>query len=155
MFPFLCVGLNVCKSWQFRVTTGKRANIVTVMGKRLFLSLLSVLVLGAVSLMAADVSGKWAAEVQGRNGQTRNMTFSFKQDGSTLTGSMVGPMGREFEISNGTVDGDNLSFYVKMEFQGNAMKIHYTGTVEGDSIKMKSQREGSERVQEFTAKKSQ
>jgi hypothetical protein len=105
--------------------------------------------------MAADVTGKWAAEVQGRNGQTRNVSFAFKQDASTLSGTMVGPMGREVEITNGKVDGDNLSFDVNMEFQGNAVTIHYTGTVEGNSIKMKSQREGSDRTQEFTAKKSQ
>jgi hypothetical protein len=125
------------------------------MRNRSFLTLVSVLVLGALTLMAADVSGKWAAEVQGRNGQTRNVSFAFKQDGSTLNGTMVGPMGREVEITNGKVDGDNLSFDVNMEFQGNAVTIHYTGTVAGDSIKMKSQREGSDRTQEFTAKKSQ
>ena len=125
------------------------------MRNRSFLTLLSVLVLGALTLMAADVTGKWAAEVQGRNGQTRNVNFAFKQDGSTLTGTMVGPMGREVEITNGKIDGDNLSFDVNMEFQGNAVTIHYTGAVEGDSIKMKSQREGSDRTQEFTAKKSQ
>jgi hypothetical protein len=125
------------------------------MRNRSFLTLVSVLVLSALALMAADVTGKWAAEVQGRNGQTRNVSFAFKQDGSTLTGTMVGPMGREVAITNGKVDGDNLSFDVNMEFQGNAVTIHYTGTVEGDSIKMKSQREGSDRTQEFTAKKSQ
>jgi hypothetical protein len=125
------------------------------MRNRSFLTLLSVLVLGALTLMAADVTGKWTAEVQGRNGQTRNVSFAFKQDASTLTGTMVGPMGREVELKNGKVDGDNLSFDVNMEFQGNAVTIHYTGTVEGDSIKMKSQREGSDRAQEFTAKKSQ
>ena len=88
------------------------------MRNRSFLTLVSVLVLGALTLMAADVTGKWAAEVQGRNGQTRNVSFAFKQDGSTLTGTMVGPMGREVAITNGKVDGDNLSFDVNMEFQG-------------------------------------
>jgi hypothetical protein len=125
------------------------------MRNRSFLTLVSVLVLGALTLMAADVTGKWAAEVQGRNGQTRNVSFAFKQDGSTLTGTMGGPMGGDAEITNGKVDGDNISFDVTREFQGNTVKIHYTGTVEGDSIKMKSQREGSDRTQEFTAKKSQ
>jgi hypothetical protein len=125
------------------------------MRNRSFFTLLSVLVLGAMTLMAADVTGKWSAEMQGRNGQTRNVNFNFKQDGSTLTGTLAGAMGGEAEIANGKVDGDNISFDVTREFQGNTVKIHYTGTVEGDSIKMKSQREGSDRAQEFTAKKSQ
>jgi hypothetical protein len=124
------------------------------MRKHSLVTLVAVLILAAMTLAAADVTGKWAGEVQGRNGQPRPISFTFKQDGATLTGNMVGPMGREVEIADGKVDGDNISFMVKMEFQGNEVKINYTGKVEGDSIKMKSQREGSDRVQEFTAKKS-
>ena len=114
----------------------------------------AVLILAAMTLAAADVSGKWAGEVQGRNGQPRPISFTFKQDGAALTGSMVGPMGREVEITDGKVDGDNISFLVKMEFQGNEVKITYTGKLDGDNLKMKSTREGSDRVQEFTAKKA-
>ncbi len=124
------------------------------MRKHSVLILGAVLLLAAFTLAAADVNGKWAGEVQGRNGQPRPITFSFKQDGAALTGTMVGMMGREVEISDGKVDGDNISFLVKMEIQGNEVKINYTGKVEGDSIKMKSQREGTDRVQEFVAKKS-
>jgi hypothetical protein len=124
------------------------------MRKHSFVMLVAVLILAAMTLAAADVSGKWAGEVQGRNGQTRPVSFTFKQDGAALTGSMVGPMGREVEITDGKVDGNNISFLVKMEIQGNEVKITYTGTLDGDNLKMKSQREGSDRVQEFTAKKA-
>ena len=124
------------------------------MRKHSLVVLAAILVLAATTLFAADVTGKWAGEVQGRNGQTRQISFNFKQDGATLTGNMVGPMGKEVEITDGKVDGDNIAFTVNMEFQGNAVKIKYTGTLEGDSLKMKSQREGSDRVQEFTAKKA-
>ena len=36
--------------------------------------------LGLLTLtaMAADVSGKWIAQMPGRNGQTRESTFTFK-----------------------------------------------------------------------------
>ena len=39
----------------------------------------------AASAFAADVSGKWTAEVKGRNGQSREITMNFKADGATLT----------------------------------------------------------------------
>lgn len=122
--------------------------------RRQFLFVLGALfVLVAATAMAADVTGKWTAEVQGRNG-TRTVTFDLKQDGSTLTGTMQGMGPQPVEISDGKVDGDNISFVIRREFNGNEMKINYTGKLEGGNLVMKSQREGSDRVMEFTAKKS-
>jgi hypothetical protein len=119
---------------------------------RTILVLCTLFVLAATTLAAADVTGKWTAEVQGRNGP-RTVTFTLKQDGSKLTGEMQGMGPEPAQISDGKVSGDNISFTVKREFNGNEMKINYTGKVEGDSLKMKSQREGGDRTQEFTAKK--
>lgn len=113
-----------------------------------------ILLLVAFSVaLAADVTGKWAGEVQGRNGP-RPVSFTLKADGDKLTGKMMGMGGRESDISDGKVTGDNISFTVVNEFNGNTMKIMYTGTVAGDEIKMKSQREGADRTQEFTAKRA-
>ena len=41
-----------------------------------------------MAALAADVTGKWTAQVPGRQGQTRETTFTFKQDGETLTGTV-------------------------------------------------------------------
>ena len=41
-----------------------------------------------------------------------------------------------------------------MEFNGNEVKLNFKGKVSGDVIKFTRQREGGDRVQEFTAKKS-
>ena len=58
------------------------------------LSMLAVLlVLAFTSLSAADVDGKWTAQVAGRDGQTREQTFTFKADGEKLTGTISGMMG--------------------------------------------------------------
>ena len=60
--------------------------------------LIGVLVLLALSVAyAADVTGKWAAEMQGRNGPTTT-TFTFKVDGAKLTGTMQGAQGDPVEI---------------------------------------------------------
>src|SRR5947208_915722 len=73
---------------------------------------------------AADVTGKWTYE-QPAMGQrpARQVTITLKQDGSKLTGSIPGFArgGGEapaMEISNGKVDGSNVSFETKMEFNG-------------------------------------
>ena len=108
----------------------------------------------ALVALAADVTGKWSAEMAGRNGQTRTVTMNLKADGDKLTGTIGGPQG-DTEISDGKVSGDNISFSVVREMNGNQMKMNYTGTVSGDEIKFKVEREGGQgRTQEFTAKRS-
>ncbi|MGC9946409.1 MAG: hypothetical protein ABSF64_08580 [Bryobacteraceae bacterium] len=108
----------------------------------------------ALTAMAADVTGKWTAQLPGRGGQTREATFNFKADGNTLTGTVSGRQG-DMEISDGKIDGDSLSFTQTMEFNGNSMKFVYKGTISGDSIKFTRQRDGGDQPpQEFTAKRA-
>ncbi len=122
------------------------------MKSKMFLVAASSLLL-AVSSFAADVAGKWTAEVQGRNGaQTTTVTFTV--DGEKLTGTVSGPRG-DNEISNGSVNGDDVSFNVAINFNGNEMKLLYKGKVAGDEIKMTRTREGADGpAQEFTAKRA-
>jgi hypothetical protein len=103
--------------------------------------------------VAADITGKWVAQVPGREGQTREVTYTFKQDGDKLTGSMTGRQGAEIPISDGKVSGDTISFTVTMTFGGNTVKQNYTGTIAGDEIRMK--REGGQGpAREFVAKRA-
>jgi len=107
----------------------------------------------ALTALAADVTGKWTAQVPGRNGQTREMTFTFKADGGALTGAVSGRQG-DTPISEGKIEGDQISFSQTMEFNGNSMKFVYKGTVSGDEIKFTRSRDGGEgHPQEFTAKR--
>ena len=112
---------------------------------------LAALVVSAV--LAADVSGKWVAQVPGRDGQTREVVFNLKADGDQLTGTVTTPRG-ERQISEGKVSGDEISFAQVLEFNGNQMKLLYKGKMAGGEIKFTRQREGGERSQEFTARKA-
>jgi hypothetical protein len=119
----------------------------------------AVLALSAAELSAADkVSGTWSWTQQRRGGQggqdnatpapARKTTLKLKADGEKLTGTLSAPAGgrggqggggaaaqpRETEISDGKVKGDEISFSVKREFNGNAFVTKYTGKVEGDKI---------------------
>jgi len=118
-----------------------------------FTSVIFLLLLAAVAVFAADVSGKWVAQVPGRGGETREATFTFKVDGNQLTGSVSGRRG-DVAISDGKIDGDDISFAQVMEFGGNQVKLLYKGKVSGGEIKFTRQREGGERSVEFTAKRA-
>ena len=102
---------------------------------------------------AADVSGKWTAAMPGRNGQTRDVTYNFKADGDKLSGTMSFAQG-EIKIQEGKISGDNISFKVPVEFNGNAFVLVFKGTVSGDQIKFTRTREGGDQTQEFTAKRA-
>jgi hypothetical protein len=86
-----------------------------------------------VSLWAADATGKWTAEMQGRNGNTMTVNMNLKADGAKLTGSVSGRNG-DTDISDGKVDGDDVSFTVVREFNGNQIKQNYKGKLDGDAI---------------------
>jgi hypothetical protein len=109
------------------------------MKQRILLSMALVLMLLVASAWAADVTGKWVAESQGRGGQPSTTTFTFKAEGAKLTGSVTSPGfgGGEptvTEITDGKIDGDNISFVVVRKFGENEMKSTYKGKVAGDEI---------------------
>jgi hypothetical protein len=109
---------------------------------------------GMALAWAADINGKWTAQVPGRGGQTRETTFNFKVEGNKLTGTVSGPQG-DTQISDGKIDGDEISFTVTASFGGNEIKFLYKGKVAGDEIKFTRTREGGNQpAQEFTAKRA-
>lgn len=120
----------------------------------LLTALLGIFALAAV---AADVTGKWTAEVPGRGGNTATNTFVFKVDGAKLTGTVDGGRGGAVEIADGKVDGDNISFNMVRNFGGQDVKISYKGKVSGSEIKFTRTIEGLDQAPpptEFTAKKA-
>ena len=107
-----------------------------------------VVTLGAITALAADLNGKWKATVETPRG-TQEITFNFHVDGPTLTGKVTTPRG-ESDITDGKIDGDNVSFTQTVNFNGNDMKINYTGKIDGDNIKF-TRTVGDRPAIEFTA----
>jgi hypothetical protein len=101
---------------------------------------------------AADVAGKYTAEVPGRNGNATN-TFTFKTTGDKVEGTVTNARG-DSPITDGKLSGDTLTFVVVLNFNGNEFKQTYTGKVKGDSIDFSVDRGRGEPVT-FTAKKAQ
>jgi len=97
--------------------------------------LVTVFMLVTCFAFSADVDGKWTAEMD-MMGTPMVLNFNFKADGDKLTGT-TGPegMGPETGISEGKIDGNNISFVVVVDM-GMEMRISYKGTVEGSEIKL-------------------
>lgn len=116
---------------------------------------LLVLVLACAMLLpAGDVNGKWTGEVQGGD-QVFTVTLTLKADGEKLTGKMGGTGDREYDLEEGKIKGDDISFSVTIDFNGNSMKLLYTGEVAGDEIKFHLVPQGAENyAQDFTAKRA-
>ena len=111
-----------------------------------------MLCLLAAFAVAADVSGKWTAEVPGRQGQAQTTTFNFKVDGDKLSGTLTNPRGEQ-TIADGKVSGDDISFSVTLSMGGNEIKMLYKGKVAGSEIKFTREVEGRPAT-EFVAKRA-
>jgi len=97
----------------------------------------------AVKALTADVTGAWKSEFDSQRGHQK-YTFTFKQDGTKLTGKAdaeVGDQKREAELKEGKVDGDTISFVEILSIQDNEIRISYTGKLAADGNEIKFTRE--------------
>lgn len=90
------------------------------------LGILSLLPLAAL----ADVSGTWTATFDTQVGE-QSYTYMFKVDGMKLTGMAKSANG-EVEITDGKVDGKEISFVENLDYQGMPLKITYKGMMTSD-----------------------
>jgi hypothetical protein len=116
--------------------------------KRLFV----LMALFALPALAADVTGTWKATAEGPNG-TMERTFVLKVEGNKLTGETTSSMFGKSTITDGKVDGDNLSFTITVKFQDNEMKLNYKGKVSGKEIKFTVESPMGGQTIEWLAKK--
>ena len=132
------------------------------MTKKLLFAGMTLLAVAFVVMAADAVTGKWVYEQPGRQGgEPRPVTLELKAEGAKLTGTVAGAGGggqapQAQPISNGKVDGSNISFDVTRETPNGAMTTKYEGVVAGAEMKLKVTRQGQNGPQtnEFTAKKS-
>jgi hypothetical protein len=109
-------------------------------------------ILLAVSAFAADIGGKWKGSAEGPNGAIER-TFTFKVDGTTLTGETESEMLGKSVIAEGKVEGDNISFAITASMQGNELKLTYKGKIVGDQIKLTVEFPGGGQTAEYTLKR--
>jgi hypothetical protein len=122
---------------------------------------LLVLWLVPVAAGAADVGGKWIAQTTSPMGAVSERVFTFKVSGDNLTGTLLNQSvafatfevegqpkmsgklttqrGKPQEITEGKVNGDDISFAVMTFMMGNELKTVYKGKVSGDEIKFSAE----------------
>jgi hypothetical protein len=83
---------------------------------------------------AAAIDGKWTGEMD-MGGQKFPVSYTFKADGATLTGSTP-IMEKEIQLKDGKIDGNNISFSVVFDMGGQEMKVDYKGVLKGDELKL-------------------
>jgi enterochelin esterase-like enzyme len=104
------------------------------------LTLLAVIAI-QLSALAADITGNWKAQFDTQIG-VQKYTFTFKQEGSSLTGkasSEIRGEKHESKLKDGKVEGDTVSFVELLNFQGNDLEIRYNGKVSGKEMNLTRQ----------------
>ena len=108
----------------------------------------------------ADPTGNWTWTMPGRNGgPDRKITLKLKAEGDKVTGKIGMPTrdgNRETDIKEGKLKGDELSFNVVREVNGNTMTSKYKGKVTEDTIKgkMEFERNGEAQTRDWEAKRA-
>jgi hypothetical protein len=100
--------------------------------------LFAVLILvGLVCVYAADITGKWTTEFDSQVG-VQKYVFEFKVEGTKLTGTAISKIADAAEVktplTEGTVNGDDVTFVENLDYSGQALKITYKGKIAGDAI---------------------
>ncbi len=94
----------------------------------------SLLALGSVAALGGSLDGKWVADA---NETVKSLIFVFKLSDGVLTGTAeAGSLG-PVNLSNGKVDGDQISFEVTRSVLMTKVTTKYTGTIAGEVINLR------------------
>lgn len=105
----------------------------------------------ALAAQASGFDGTWTTSFDSQVGVQR-YTYTFKVDGDKVTGRARSDNG-DYEIANGKVEGEKISFVENMDYQGMALAISYEGRlVAPDQIQFKRD-VGGMGGEEFVAKR--
>jgi len=88
----------------------------------------------AMVASAADITGNWTADLQTPQGLVQ-VSYTFKQNGETLTGTWQAAQSPTVEITDGKVSGNKVAFVVRVGPNG-VMVFAHEGEIKGEEIQM-------------------
>ncbi len=100
--------------------------------RRMLSILVGLFLAGAVTTLAADVSGKWKLTAKTQRGE-RTSEISLAQSGDKLTVTSKDREGNDVK-SEGTVKGDDVSWTTKRQTPNGEMVITYKGKIQGKTM---------------------
>src|SRR3989449_357939 len=108
-------------------------------------------------LFAADhnLAGTWKATFTTQNGQTIESTLKLKQEGDKLSGVVIGRNGNETPLEDVALAGDQVSFKLTRERNGEKVTTKVVAKVAGDELKgkLESNYGGENRTLDWQAKR--
>lgn len=124
--------------------------------KTLRLALSGALLLALCSAAhAANLAGKWKAEFSTMIG-IQKYVFEFKIDGAKLTGRAIGEREgekAEVPITEGRITNQQIFFVELLNFQGQEIRITYTGALQGDDELKLTRQVGDVATEELVARR--
>jgi hypothetical protein len=116
-----------------------------------FAAVLAFAAAGALAAAAPDLSGTWTTSFESMVGQ-QTYTYTFKVEGGKLTGHAKSNLG-EGSITDGKVEGENVTFVENLNYDGQTLQITYQGKIlSADEISFKRD-VGGQGGEEFVAKR--
>jgi hypothetical protein len=76
----------------------------------------------------ADVNGNWKGTFD-LNGTPTDLTFHLKSAGNAVTGTIERSGAPPSEVHEGKLDGDTVSFWITVDYQGESYTIVYKGKI--------------------------
>ena len=105
----------------------------------------------ATAALAADPTGKWTASFETEIGPQK-YTYQLKADGKKLTGTAANG-DRTFELHEGRLNGDTLTFVENFEYQGQQIRIEYSGKFTNENEIRFTRKVAEFAVEDFVAKR--
>jgi hypothetical protein len=104
--------------------------------KRQILALLGLTALTCWLASAAEIDGKWTAQIEARAGGKVTETLTLKATGNKLAGTVQRRRDPQ-EISDGMINGNNVSFKVIRGLNAKRrVTQEYKGTLSGGQLKL-------------------
>ena len=116
----------------------------------------SVIGLVAFGSQAADIAGQWRTEFDSPVGLQKYL-YTFESADGRLTGKASGDIGgrsRQSELKDIKLTGDAISFIELTSFQGNDLRIEYTGKLADNEMKL-TRKVGDFGTEEIVVKRAQ
>jgi hypothetical protein len=151
-----CAQGSHVKNSPHNITTKRKTMYKTI---KPIIQIAAILVLASAGTIQAqdkklELTGTWKSSMTNQNDQIRETTFKLKAEGEKVTGTISG-RNNDTPIEEGTIKGDEVSFKVTREMNGNKRVTKYTGKISGDTIKGKSEseRDGQPTSRDWVAKR--
>ena len=104
---------------------------------RLAIVFLAVLVFG----QASELTGRWQATLK-KGDRTGTAVMDVTLSGTQVTGTLNDPSGQIWQIENGKLEGNQLTFDVTAREHGGTKKIHFFGQATHDLITLHNESRG-------------